>query len=61
MAGSLEMMRHDVKECEGFTDPYCLIENMGDAWEACVDAIAELERLELIVKNLTSTGVNENE
>ena len=46
MAGSLEMMRHDIKNCEGFTDCYCLIENMGDAWEACEEAIAELERLE---------------
>ncbi len=51
MAGSLEMMRHDIKKCESFMDQRCLIENMGDAWEACEEAIARIEELEEAIKD----------
>jgi len=52
MAGSLEMMQHDIKNCESFMDKYCLIENMGDAWEACEEAINRIENLEAAIKHI---------
>lgn len=56
MAGSLEMMIHDVKEIEGdFTSPFALLENMGDAYEACEEAVAEIERLQATVEHLQDT------
>lgn len=60
MAGSLEMMIHDVKEIEGdFTSPFALLDNMGDAYEACEEAVAEIERLRAALAKSCEEGRDE--